>query len=126
MNKEDINVVEYAKKIKKYCEAKNCEKCPFCCGYGCKLNYTPNKWNLSQKQILDKVEKDYLWNIIKPFKERVEYVVKLINWREKEFIAIYIKDNCTIYLPCFSENSMYKNMKIDKKYTVKELFGDDK
>nr|DAY26578.1 MAG TPA: hypothetical protein [Caudoviricetes sp.] len=74
-----------------------------------------------EEPILDDKEKEYLSNVIRPFKDEVIYIVKKIyNHREKEYIAINLK-NDTIFLPNFKENTMYKNMKINKEYTLEEL-----
>lgn len=74
---------------------------------------------------LDEEEKKYLNGIIKPFKKYVNFIEKL-NYieGEEEYIIIKINKNGrmeTITLPCFKINSMYKNMKINKKYNLKEL-----
>ena len=74
-----------------------------------------------KEPILDDKEKEYLGNVIRPFRNEVIYIVKKIyNHREKEYIAINLK-NDTIFLPNFKENTMYKNMKINKEYTLEEL-----
>lgn len=74
-----------------------------------------------EEPILDDKEKEYLGNVIRPFRNEVIYIVKKIyNHREKEYIAINLK-NDTIFLPNFKENTMYKNMKINKEYTLEEL-----
>ena len=74
-----------------------------------------------KEPILDDKEKEYLSSVIRPFRNEVIYIVKKIyNHREKEYIAINLK-NDTIFLPNFKENTMYKNMKINKEYTLEEL-----
>ena len=74
-----------------------------------------------EEPILDDKEKEYLSGDIRPFRYEVIYIVKKIyNHREKEYIAINLK-NDTIFLPNFKENTMYKNMKINKEYTLEEL-----
>lgn len=76
------------------------------------------------KDILDIQEKRYLYNIIKPFKNRVKYIIKK-EYYEYEYISIEYKeiDNSTYYiqLPNFKPNTMYKGMEIDKEYTLHEL-----
>lgn len=78
------------------------------------------------KDILDSEEKEYLSNVIKPFKHKV----KRIRKREicddednqiKEYIAIYIKNDNPINLPNFKKDTMYRNMKLYKEYTLEEL-----
>ena len=74
--------------------------------------------------ILNKREKKYLKTVIKPFRDKVKYIVK-IDWynsgEKKEFIAIQIENDSTINLPFFKKNEMYKNMEVGRKYTLKEL-----
>lgn len=75
------------------------------------------------KDMLDSKEKEYLRNIIKPFKNKVESIKKLehIGDRQKEFITISIENDYPINLPYFKQNTMYKNMEINKEYTLEEL-----
>lgn len=77
----------------------------------------------AKKEILDEEEKKYLSAVIKPFKNRVEYIIKKLSFynRTAEYIEIeLINDDC-IMLPYFDKRTMYKGMEIDKKYTLKEL-----
>ena len=71
-----------------------------------------------EEEILDKTEKRYLSNVIKPFRDKVKAIEKVSYSRE--FIKIYIKDEPTI-LPYFEKGTMYKGMKENKEYTLKEL-----
>lgn len=73
------------------------------------------------KDILDSKEREYLSNVIKPFRDRAINIKKFENYREKEYITIYIKNDFEINLPNFEKNTMYKNMEIDKAYTLEEL-----
>lgn len=77
------------------------------------------------EDILDKREKEYLSNIIKPFKSKIRYIEKMFFNEELEFIVISfeeINDTCCgMNLPLFQKGTMYKNMKIGKEYTLKEL-----
>ena len=72
------------------------------------------------KEILDEKEKEYLSAVIRPFKNRVDYIKKF-DITGKEFICIYLKTDEDIDFPYFKKGTMYKGMKIDKKYTLKEL-----
>ncbi len=77
-----------------------------------------------QSDILDEKEKEYLSAVIKPFKNKVTSISKKEDYTKKEYIRItlfkkqYKED---INLPDFKTGKMYKNMEIDKKYTLKEL-----
>lgn len=86
--------------------------------------YKEINFSKTKQEILDKKEKEYLINFIKPF--NVILISKCeTNGNTKYHLVIKIKnnnDNEYIYLPTFNKNSkMYKNMKIDKEYTLKEL-----
>ena len=87
------------------------------------------------KQILDDVEKEYLSNIIKPFRNRILYIAKsetvktYDNPNPKIYECIYImykdstKKRNPYYMgfPHFEKGTMYKGMEIDKEYTLAEL-----
>ena len=73
-----------------------------------------------EEPILDDKEKEYLGNLIRPFRDRVTYIAKRKENKTKLFIHIQLKDDWGC-LPDFKENTMYKNMKIDKSYTLEEL-----
>ena len=75
------------------------------------------------KEILDEKEKEYLSNVIKPFKNKIKNIEKRISYGDglEEFIVIHVKNDYSIDLPNFKKNTMYKNMKINKQYTLEEL-----
>ena len=77
-----------------------------------------------EKEILDDIEREYLLNVIKPFKNRISDIVKRNFDSEKSYIAIHINSE-TIYFPYFKKNTMYKGMEVDKEYTLKELSLDE-
>lgn len=72
-----------------------------------------------EEEILDETEKRYLSNVIKPFRDKVKAIKKISYPRE--FIRIYIKEDEPIILPYFEKGTMYKGMKENKEYTLKEL-----
>ena len=81
---------------------------------------------LNVKPILDEVEKKYLWNIVKPFKDRVTGIIKrsYCNYEHIRIKGRSIFDDYNYFiteLPDFKKGSMYKNMEIDREYTLKEL-----
>ena len=91
-------------------------------------------WEEYKEPILDEEEKKYLSAVIKPFKDRVFYIQKVKTTNlDNQFIFIRVKRyDCEeneresteyedIDLPYFKANTMYKNMKGDKKYSLKEL-----
>lgn len=87
------------------------------------------KWLLEEysEPILDDVERKYLSSIIKPFKSKVAGITKIkddYKYKEgKRYIRIVVRQHEVEYinLPCFEENTMYKGMKDNRVYTLKEL-----
>lgn len=73
------------------------------------------------KLILDDKEKEYLKNVIKPFKNTINNIVKRNFNIEESYIVIHEKNDSSIYFPNFKKGTMYKGMKVDKEYTLKEL-----
>ena len=78
------------------------------------------------RPILDDVEREYLGNIIKPFRNKVEWVRKFSspNHRNLEYIKISYQDSThsnVLNFPDFKVGTMYRGMKIGKSYTLKEL-----
>lgn len=92
-----------------------------CKGWRYSYWFTVHDLEEEEKDILDEKEKEYLSNIIKPFRYRVENIEKFDCGFDMESIVIYIKDFAIINLPDFKKNTMYQNMKLDKKYTLEEL-----
>lgn len=72
-----------------------------------------------KEEILDETEKRYLASVIRPFRNKVEAIIKEAG--NKEFILIELKDEASINFPYFKKGTMYKGMKEDKEYTLKEL-----
>lgn len=78
-----------------------------------------------QKPILDDIEKEYLNNIIKPWRDCVNCIFKS-KASNFEYIIIAYCDKLSeieydMYLPTFEVGTMYKGMELGKKYTLKEL-----
>ena len=121
-------------------------------GYRCKYkltddglmywSYLDSKWLISMffkelltgklkiiklpKPILDDIEKEYLSNVIKPFRNRVFYITKRRDWSD-EFIEICVNhyqvtdDYLSFELPLFKKGTMYTGMQLGKRYTLEEL-----
>lgn len=100
-----------------------------------------SKWNMSglledfltghyqiskeTNSVLDEVEKKYLTNIIKPFRDQVIAIAKR-SANYGEFIDIMIDEgdlgDCgNIYLPYFKPGKMYEGMKVNREYTLDQL-----
>ena len=78
-----------------------------------------------EEPILDKVEKEYLSNFIKPFRNRVESIF-LYNCTGGNRIYVVVRKYDSSYrevigLPCFKKGTMYKGMKLLKSYSLEEL-----
>ena len=85
-----------------------------------------------EEKILDEDEKRYIKNIVRPFWKKVLYVLKerAYNDDSLEYINIvYREDNNNdddlfaehLCFPYFTTLSMYKNMEVNKKYTLEDL-----
>ncbi len=68
--------------------------------------------------ILEEKEKEYLAAVIKPFRERIECVKKIVH--KREFLKIFLEDE-SIAFPYFEKGTMYKGMELNKPYTLEEL-----
>lgn len=74
------------------------------------------------KEILDDVEREYLSNLIRPFRDKVRFIKKnKCHDAEIEWLCIAIYDEWGINLPNFKSNTMYKRMELDKGYILEEL-----
>ena len=91
--------------------------------------FLDQKVEIEVPDILDEKEKEYLGNVIKPFRDIVIKIAKLETITGGAFyICIFIKSNVpsalsfdTIELPAFAKDTMYKNMVINTGYTLGEL-----
>ena len=105
-----------------------CSDCLFNPG-GCDCYERALKWLKQEhvEHVLDDVEKQYLENFIRPFKNRVRNVTKRAYLDGFTYLQLYINSSYShkrgelINLPLFLQNKMYRNMKIGKKYTLKDL-----
>ena len=82
---------------------------------------------IEMPDILTKEEKEYLSAVIKPFRNKVKNIIKFSCAMNSHcFIEIVYDDDTwgkdmTIVMPPFKKDTMYKNMELGKKYTLKEL-----
>ena len=75
-----------------------------------------------KKEILDEAEKEYLHAVIKPFKKQVAFISLKKRFDDnRAYIYIKLKNNDFVVLPFFEKGTMYKNMQINREYTLKEL-----
>lgn len=76
----------------------------------------------NEKETLEDEEKQYLSNIIKPFRESVVWIGKVkVYDPDREYIQILIDTNEEINLPSFEIGEMYKGMEVNKRYELEEL-----
>ena len=72
------------------------------------------------KPILDEKEKEYLSNVIKPFRDDVKCIIKdSVDY--VEWITICMKTCHDMDFPIFGVGTMYKGMEPNKEYTLEEL-----
>ena len=78
--------------------------------------------NITVPDILDDVEKRYLSAVIRPFRKRVDYIMKISDplGYEKEYIFIKL-DEDSFSLPYFTAGTMYQGMDLERAYTLEEL-----
>ena len=91
--------------------------------------FLDQKVEIEVPDILDEKEKEYLGNVIKPFRDRIIKIAKLETiTRDAFYICIFIKTTvpnalsfAKIELPAFAKDTMYKNMLYGVEYTLEEL-----
>lgn len=138
---------EEAKRISKM--TKHCSTCPFdnngCSAIGCSLSRPEDileDFNeryddlvkvlkvLNDEKTLDKGEKEYLTAVLKPYKrfEDTLFITKRDRlFRDgKEYLVIKAEDENGNYdldfvFPDFKEGTKYAGLKLNKKYSLKEL-----
>ena len=95
-----------------------------------------DNWKLANKPTLNYSEKDYLENLIRPFRKRFERIlIAKETFNDNFVLTIYFyhddKENPEYYVITFpsfpKEDRLYTGMKEDKLYSMEELrlFGDD-
>ena len=74
-----------------------------------------------REEVLDETEKKYLAEVIRPFRKRIQFIQKKKEITEiNPYIRIVCEDNDKLVFPYITDNSMYKGMEVNKKYTLKE------
>lgn len=90
----------------------------------CIDDFSANWWEEYKEPILDEAEKEYLGNIVKPYRDRVRFIEKTkADGCERIIICVLglTQYNNYIMLPYFYKNTMYKGMEVGKGYTLEEL-----
>ena len=73
------------------------------------------------KQILTQEEKEYLENVIRPFKEYKQIIKKAIGFYTQYITIDLVTLSDTIHIPIMESGMKFKGMELDKEYTLKEL-----
>lgn len=73
------------------------------------------------KEILDKEEKEWLEHFLRPFRNKISWIAKYESYSNNEYIAIKAKGEKYFELPDFRKDTMYKDMELNKEYTLEEL-----
>ena len=80
-----------------------------------------------KKPILDDIERKYLSNVIKPFRDRVKCIVKRdyeMSYENEYIFIVFNDDGCMqikMCFPSFKKGTMYKGMELNKNYTLEDL-----
>lgn len=79
-----------------------------------------------EKPILDNIEKRYLENVLRPFKNRVMFIAKTEEFGYEHIyirvaLPIHKHGNTTCNFPYFDKGTMYKGMELYKPYSLEEL-----
>jgi len=74
-------------------------------------------------QVLDEVEKKYIMNIIKPFRDKVRFISKVEIFKEgtENLVIAFNNDAALMLFPAFKKGKMYKGMAVNETYTLEEL-----
>lgn len=74
-----------------------------------------------KQEVLTKEEKEYLGSVLKPFRDKFKLIKKQVVIGEaNEYLVIVLSDDI-FSLPNFKRNTMYKRMKLNKEYNLKDL-----
>lgn len=133
---KDVTKEEFEQWVNKNCENTSCKNCTFknvmCTGPN---SWVVNKGLFSDKflnqeieieieiEILDEVEKEYLTNVIKPFRNKIDYIIKRRTLNgESDYIVMSLNKGGELFiLPYFKHDTMYKGMNFGKQYTLEDL-----
>lgn len=134
---KDVTKEEFKQWKSKNCNDIYCVNCIFksvmCSSSNSWVNYKSlfsdtflnQELEIEVTDVLDEVEKNYLSNVIKPFRNRVS-CIKKVEFHDKYFISIKIYSSFNlsqiecIDLPIFMSD-IYKGMEANKEYTLEEL-----
>lgn len=117
MSEIDICSIIHTVRKEQTCIDRSCNEC---------YKWLKQEYEEPPKPILTDKEKEYLSSVIKPFRDRIRYIMKEEN-SENEWISITMEDwskqgvkDCLTF-PNFQLGTMYKNMDTIRAYTLEEL-----
>ncbi len=71
--------------------------------------------------VLTDKEREYLKVVIEPIKDKISFIQKFeYKYSHRQYVYIDLNEDY-ISLYSFETNTQFKGMKLDKKYTLKEL-----
>lgn len=119
--KEEIDIKDVSKIGNPFCQAiHRVRDEENCIGMRCDECAKWLKQPYKEPSILDEAEKKYLSNVIRPWRDKVKWIVKMGTCGNQEYIKICLEDEGT-NLPNFKKNTIYKGMKSYKEYSLDEL-----
>lgn len=90
--------------------------------YVCKLLFLLKGILEIEQSILTEKEKVYLEGVLRPFKDKVEFIRKDFHYsKSQEYIHIGIENDFDIDFPNFQRGTMYRGMEENKAYTLEKL-----
>lgn len=107
-----------------YCSSTPCNDCLLYRKPRCEHSSKMSKWWDSEykAQILDDEEKEYLSNVIKPFRNRIKCILKYVDEEGTlGYISIELIGNTSMNSHWFRIESMYKGLKPFERYTLEDL-----
>ena len=127
-----LNIEKYRDRLEKYEIPLDCyirairEKNDSCGSKTCVECRKENiEWLLSEHQILDEAEKEYLSSVIKPFRKFVVYIEKIKyidGWEKIIFYSLNLKSwECMTNLPPFQSGTRFEGMELNKQYRLEKL-----
>ncbi len=73
-----------------------------------------------KEEILNKAEKEYLSDVIRPFRDEIRGIVKE-KFNDKNWISIDFKNDVCMDFPNLKKKDDYKGMEVGKLYSLEEL-----
>lgn len=89
-------------------------------------NFFEDDWKIYEEPYITIQERDVLASVIRYFRSRVIFISKIKQSEKYAYIIIGLSSKGeqpydTIKLPLFIRNKEYKNMEINKKYSLEDL-----